>query len=355
MHEAAHCTKSPAVWSGGEHKAATGGRARGRTNVNVPNRLAPARLTPVRLAPALVPGGPNDYIDPFADPYWRRAMKVFRTVVTILAFFILIPQTVRNVYVRWFEPRDSVLDKYKQPLKGRIQAAASLDELVEMYEKAHKKGEAWRKKQKNISPTSYPPSSPGSYSSAPTTYAPVSPGGTTYAPVGATTYAPATTAPTSTPPGFVEPAAPTLESDEDDPGWDPNLLTAVPATTYPNCAPSTPAETNLENAIHEWETRSNGIYQLRFYWCFGLALVLAGVVVHKFSPWPGLILRIIGFSEMIYWTTPSYLGWGTREADKLFENQLVFSVLALLLLTVVVFVGRTFWNLQSVQKANPSP
>jgi hypothetical protein len=82
---------------------------------------------------------------------------------------------------------------------------------------------------------------------------------------------------------------------------------------------------------------------------------LAGVVVHKFSSWAGLILRIIGFSEMIYWTTPSYMGWGTREADKLFENQLVFSVLALLLLTVVVFVGRTFWNLQSVQKASPSP
>ena len=76
-------------------------------------------------------------------------MKVFRTVVTILAFFILVPQTVRNVYVRWFEPRESVLDKYKEPMKGRIQAAASLDELVEMYEKAHKKGEAWRNKQKH--------------------------------------------------------------------------------------------------------------------------------------------------------------------------------------------------------------
>lgn len=290
-------------------------------------------------------------------------MKVFRTVVTILAFFILVPQTVRNAYVRWFEPRESVLDKYKQPMKGRIQAATSLDELVAMYEKAHKKGEAWRKKQKNKSPSlpgySSPsfdyerPSSPGGS----TTYAPVFTGPATHTPATVTyTPAPAATAPNPTPPVLVEPATPTLESDEGDPGWDPYTTPpAVPAASYPNCVPTTPAEMGLEQAIQEWEARSNGIYQLRFYWCFGLLLVVAGVVVRKFSPWAGLILCIIGFSEMIFWTTPSYIGWGTREADKFFENQLVFSLLTLLLLIVVVCVGRVFRDGQSKRDAVPSP
>ena len=228
-------------------------------------------------------------------------MKVFRTVVTILAFFILIPQTVRNVYVRWFEPRESVLDKYKQPMKANIQAADSLDELLEMYEKAHKEGAATGR-----------------------------PGGTQ-------PYAPA---PVVSP--YVAP---------------PSAVTYAPPVPGAGYSMPTPEEMNLEHAIQEWEAMSNKIYQLRFYWCFGLLLVLAGVVVHKFSPWPGLVLRIIGFSEMIYWTTPSYMGWGrgTQEADKLFENRLVFSLLTLLLLSIVVFFGRTFWNLQSVQKANPSP
>jgi hypothetical protein len=195
-------------------------------------------------------------------------MKTFGTIVTILAFFILIPQTVRHVYVRWIEPRGSVLDKYKEPMKENIKAATSLEELLDLYEKEHRTKES--------------PSHDGS--------------------------APAVAA----------------------------------APMYGPPFPGAP-EINLEQAIREWETCSNEIYKLRFYWFFGLGLVVLGVIAHKFSLATGLILRIIGFSEMIYWTSPSFIGFGTHEMDRLLVNKLIFSSITLVMLTLILAVGWKSW------------
>ena len=51
---------------------------------------------------------------------------------------ILSTQTVRHVYVRGLEPTGSVLDKYDPPVSGDIKKAASLEELVRLYDDAHK-------------------------------------------------------------------------------------------------------------------------------------------------------------------------------------------------------------------------
>jgi len=64
--------------------------------------------------------------------------------LAIIAFLILAAQTVRHVYVRWFEPRTSVLDKYDQPLKNQIASADSIDELQHRYDSARKQVESAR-------------------------------------------------------------------------------------------------------------------------------------------------------------------------------------------------------------------
>jgi len=61
-------------------------------------------------------------------------MKTTQRVLAILALLILATQTVRHAYVRWFEPRTSVLDRFDRPLSDQIAAAASLQDLLRLYE-----------------------------------------------------------------------------------------------------------------------------------------------------------------------------------------------------------------------------
>ena len=70
-------------------------------------------------------------------------MQALQKTLFIIALLALLPQTVRHLYVRWFEPTSSVLDKYEPPVKEGIKQAGSLDELVKQYDEAKKKaGEA---------------------------------------------------------------------------------------------------------------------------------------------------------------------------------------------------------------------
>lgn len=233
----------------------------------------------------------------------RHAMNSYRSVVTILAFFILIPGTTHHIYLRYFEPRTSVLDKYTQPKQEDIQAAASLDELLKMYDKAHQEGEALRRER-----CSLPPPFSASSSSTPPSPTPLTPRPPTIAPA---------------------PLGPVINDEE-----------------------HTNREKSLETAIREWESCSRDIFQIKFYWCFGFALVLVGMAIHRFSPWGGLILRNIGFFEMIYWTAPMFLDWKTREADRLLTNKIFLSSLTLLILVIVVSRGWTSRNARSSQAAN---
>jgi hypothetical protein len=61
-------------------------------------------------------------------------LKTTERVLGIVAALILLTQTVRHAYVRWIEPRASVLDRYDRPLGDRISAATSLEELLKLYD-----------------------------------------------------------------------------------------------------------------------------------------------------------------------------------------------------------------------------
>ena len=72
-------------------------------------------------------------------------MKATRTALFVIAFLIIGSQTFRHAYVRWLEPRGSVLDKYAAAGEKQAASAKSLEELAALYDQAHKKVEEYEK------------------------------------------------------------------------------------------------------------------------------------------------------------------------------------------------------------------
>jgi hypothetical protein len=82
-------------------------------------------------------------------------------------------------------------------------------------------------------------------------------------------------------------------------------------------------ESSLWNAVGEWEKRTKEIFELRFFWCSGLVLLLLGLLCYlQRYPWLGLTIITAGIAEMIWWTSPLFR-WGgeSREFDKLLTNK----------------------------------
>jgi len=99
------------------------------------------------------------------------------------------------------------------------------------------------------------------------------------------------------------------------------------------------SEQMLHDAIVDWEQKSKQIREIRFYWSAGMAFFLLGLFIYRRSGrWLGFTLVIAGFSEIIYWTSPTFLGAGsTHEFDRLLVNKLAFSVVSLVALAVAIW------------------
>jgi hypothetical protein len=64
-------------------------------------------------------------------------VRGLRITLFVIAFVILASQAFRHAYVRWMEPRTSVLDKYNGETEQQIMSAKSLPELLSLYDAAH--------------------------------------------------------------------------------------------------------------------------------------------------------------------------------------------------------------------------
>ncbi len=60
-------------------------------------------------------------------------MKATRLILFVLGLLSFGAQVVRHVYVRWFEPTHSVLEKYEAPVRGDIRNSRSLSDLESRY------------------------------------------------------------------------------------------------------------------------------------------------------------------------------------------------------------------------------
>ena len=62
-------------------------------------------------------------------------MTTFKAIICMLAVLVVTSQTLRHVYVRWIEPRESVLIQFEQTGQ-EIAEAKSLEELLALYRQA---------------------------------------------------------------------------------------------------------------------------------------------------------------------------------------------------------------------------
>lgn len=195
-------------------------------------------------------------------------MNALKKTLFILALVSVTAYTVRHTYYKWFEHRESVLDKYENSLTSKIKSAVSLDQLLTLYDEAKKKVQAY-------------------------------------------------------------------EADKSNPGVEQGSRHwTEPYKT----------EIELRDAIQEWEKKSAGIFELRFYWSVGLLLLIGGYVIFKrVNAWLGLTVIIVGFAEQVYWTSPTFFGSGV-EYERLLSNKLGFSIATLVLLILVAFFTDTLKN-----------
>lgn len=122
-----------------------------------------------------------------------------------------------------------------------------------------------------------------------------------------------------------EALARTEERRKNDPEYDPQTA-----------AYNDPKVWELRQAIVDWESKSNEIRKLRYYWLVGLlALALGAWLLRRGQDWAGVSLYVLAFSEMIWCTSPYFLGGARRELTRLLDQKLLFTALALGLLAVV--------------------
>ena len=120
---------------------------------------------------------------------------------------------------------------------------------------------------------------------------------------------------------------------DESPSFTPNNLLKEPYRS----------ERVLRDAITDWEAKTKEVLGLRFYCAVGFLLSLAGLIIYrKLSRWYGLALVITAFCEVIYWTSPTFLGPATHEFDRLLVNKLFLSILSLGLLFVVIRLQNIF-------------
>ena len=190
-------------------------------------------------------------------------MRGFQKTLFLLAMFVLVTQTVRHVYVKWFEVRTSVLDQYTKNATAReIDRAESLEELLAKYGPAKEKTDELDRQSKGMS-----------------------------------------------------------EEEQ-------KKFRSEHTEEYRK-------EAQVGAAIRDWEAKSREIRELRIFWACGLGLVVLGAAFYwRGGWWLGMAMLVPGFTEMIWWTSPS-LGWGGArlEFDRLLSNKLVFSTASLLLLS----------------------
>ncbi len=119
-----------------------------------------------------------------------------------------------------------------------------------------------------------------------------------------------------------EASATTVQRRKENPDYDPEYA-----------ANADPKVAKLREAITDWERKSNEIRELRYFWFVGFLALLAGAwAFRRGSEWPGVALYVLAFSEMIWWTSPSFAGGPEQEFARLLDQKILFTVLALGLL-----------------------
>ncbi len=102
----------------------------------------------------------------------------------------------------------------------------------------------------------------------------------------------------------------------------------------------------IEKAITDWEAKQAKIKEIRIFWFAGLALIIIGLIVYiRIELWAGIAFIISGISEMIWWTSPSFVGEGTRsEFLRLLNTKLLYTALTLVLVLLLWYIDKKIYK-----------
>lgn len=90
-----------------------------------------------------------------------------------------------------------------------------------------------------------------------------------------------------------------------------------------------------EERIREWENKNKEIYKLVFYCLIGIVFLSIGFLLYRKNlKWLGLTFLIMGFTELIYWGTPTYISQ-PQIYEKMIITQLIINILSFILLIVI--------------------
>jgi len=221
----------------------------------------------------------------------RIQMNALKIIILALSLLVLTTQAARHIYVRYIEPRISVLDKFEETDATKvIQSAKSLSEIVAQYELARRRTDELDKVLKS--------------------------------------------------------QLSVLTRDE---------YFMIEQKFKEDHSDEYKREAELKEAIEEWESRSKEILELRVFWSFGFGFFLFGVILlSRGNNWMGLSLIIPGIVEMIWWTSPSFRFAGSAlEFDRLLNNKLVFTIITLILLVLAWTFDKLKTN-KDIQHAPPA-
>jgi hypothetical protein len=97
------------------------------------------------------------------------------------------------------------------------------------------------------------------------------------------------------------------------------------------------SEEKLRQAITQREDENKELREVHFFWLCGLTCVLIGFFAYgKLSRWLGLSVLVLGYSEMIWATCPSFRAFGSAlEFDCLLATKTICSIVTLILVLIV--------------------
>jgi hypothetical protein len=100
------------------------------------------------------------------------------------------------------------------------------------------------------------------------------------------------------------------------------------------------AERRIGREIQSREHDHQQLVKLRFYWSAGLIIfVLGALVFRRLNAWLGFSFIVIGFSEMLCWTSPLFhFSLMSRQFETLLNTKLTFSLITWILLIISWFL-----------------
>jgi len=198
-------------------------------------------------------------------------MKFVQVMLLLAAVLLLSIESVRHLYIKYFETRASVLDRFDEAVKKEVKedvlAAQSLEGLVEKYEPV-------RKRRDELD-----------------------------------------------------------EMLEDElRGKSDEERAEIRERFREDHEDEYDREWRLRYAIDDWESKAKQVTETRVFWACGLVLFALGCVLYLKWRWLGMAFVIPGVAEMIWATSPSFEWGGTViEFERLLNNKIVLTNVALVL------------------------